>query len=200
MSAHSPRVAPWEDFVLRLIALYKLAKMILFIAIGIGLIRIMHHNVAEILRVYVIEPMHFDPENRILQPILEKASLLTRREIESAGIVAFFYAALFGTEGFGLYFRKHWAEYLVLISTGSLLPIEFYEIFLQLAWWKVGVVVGNLAILFYLAHRLWLDSHTKSSGSDDDDDLSGPTGVNKSRYRKTQSRPDGTGRYISKVP
>lgn len=162
MSARPPRVAPWEDFVLRLIAIYKLAKTVLFLAIGIGLIRIMHHNVGEMLRVYVIDPMHFDPENRLLQPLLEKASALTRHQIESAGIVAFFYALLFGTEGVGLYLRKHWAEYLVLISTASLLPIEFWEIHVHLAWWKIAITVGNLAILLYLAHRLWLDAHTSS--------------------------------------
>jgi uncharacterized membrane protein (DUF2068 family) len=187
MSARSPRVAPWEDFVLRLIAIYKLAKTVLFIAIGIGLIRIMHHNVAEILRVYVLEPMHFDPENRLLQPILEKASLLTRRQIESAGIVAFFYAAVFGAEGFGLYFRKHWAEYMVLISTGSLLPIEFYELFVHLAWWKIGIVVGNLAILLYLSHRLWLDAHSAAGEND-------ASGV-----PRKADRHDRSGRAVSKI-
>ena len=51
---------------------------------------------------------------------------------------------------------------MVLISTGSLLPIEFWEIYLKLAWWKFGVVVGNLLIIVYLVHRLLLDARFKA--------------------------------------
>jgi uncharacterized membrane protein (DUF2068 family) len=165
MSVRPNSVAPWEDFVLRLIAFYKLAKTVLFIGIGIGLMQVMHHNVAELLRVYVIDPLHFDPENRFLREILDKASELTDHRIEFFGYAAFFYAAVFGAEGIGLYLRKHWAEYMVLISTGSLLPVEFYEIYLQLAWWKVWVVLGNLAILIYLIHRLLLDARNSAQYS-----------------------------------
>jgi uncharacterized membrane protein (DUF2068 family) len=163
MSEPLPKVAAWEDVVLRTIAIYKLAKTVIFIAIGVGLIRIMHHNVAEILRVYVIEPMHFDPENTWVQSLLEQASLLKKHQIESAGFVAFFYAIIFFIEGLGLYLRKHWAEYMVLISTGSLLPIEFYEMAVHINWWKIAIIIGNIAILLYLTHRLWLDAHAKEN-------------------------------------
>jgi uncharacterized membrane protein (DUF2068 family) len=98
-----------------------------------------------------------------VQSLLDKASMLKKRQIESAGFVAFFYALIFGVEGVGLYLRRHWAEYMVLISTGSLLPIEFYELAIHVTWLKIFIVVGNLAILLYLAHRLWLDAHAKET-------------------------------------
>jgi uncharacterized membrane protein (DUF2068 family) len=158
MSERPPSVAPWEDFVLRLIAVYKLAKAVIFTALGIGLLRLMHHNVEELLRIYVIDPMRFDPENRLVKWMIDRASELTNRRIAFFSFGAFFYAAVFATEGIGLYFRKHWAEYMVLVSTGSLLPIEVWETYLKWEWWKVGVLAGNLAILLYLIHRLWLDS------------------------------------------
>jgi uncharacterized membrane protein (DUF2068 family) len=159
MSEPLPPVAPWEDFVLRLIAVYKLIKTVVFIGLGVGLLHLMHHNVEEMLRIYVIDPMHFDPENRLLRWVLYSASELTNRRIAFLSGGAFFYAAVFATEGIGLYIRAHWAEYMVLISTGSLLPIEVYETYHQWAWWKAAVLLGNLAILLYLVHRLWLDSH-----------------------------------------
>jgi uncharacterized membrane protein (DUF2068 family) len=158
MSERPLPVAPWEDFVLRLIAVYKLIKAVTFVALGVGLMRLMHHNVAEMLRIYVIDPMRFDPENRLVKWMIDRASELTNRRIEFFFSVAFFYAAIFATEGIGLFLRKHWAEYMVLISTGSLLPIEVWETYLRWEWWKVGVLLGNLAILVYLIHRLWLDS------------------------------------------
>jgi uncharacterized membrane protein (DUF2068 family) len=193
MSARPIKVAPWEDFVLRLIAIYKLAKAALSVSIGIGLLRIRNHNITEMLRVYVIDPLHFDPENRLLKWLLDEASELTPHKIGFISFGAFFYAAVFATEGIGLYLRKHWAEYMVLISTGSLLPVEFFEIYLQLAWWKVGVVVGNLAILIYLIHRLLLDRSSARSN----DSRRGPKLLHDAESTSTT---DDSDRVVSEFP
>ena len=64
--------------------------------------------------------------------------------------ISFFYAALFGTEGVGLYLRKRWAEWFVVIVTGSLLPLEIYEIAHRVTALKIGVMTINLLILGYL--------------------------------------------------
>jgi len=163
MSASTTRVAPWEDFVLRSIAIYKLLHAVFFIAVGFELIKLKHghRDVVEVLNTYIIIPYHLDPENRWVDWMLEKAGMLTPH-LALLGWAAFFYAALFTAEGVGLYMRKHWAEYLVVIVTGSLLPIELYELFVKLAWWKFGVVVGNLLIVTYLIHRLLLDARFKA--------------------------------------
>jgi uncharacterized membrane protein (DUF2068 family) len=202
MSAREIKVAPWENVVLRIIAIYKLAKTALFLGIGIGLLRLMHHDVAEILRVYLIDPMHFDPENRMLKYLLDQASELTSHKIAFFSDVAFFYAALFGAEGFGLYFRKHWAEWVVVFSTGSLLPIEFYEIWIHPAWWKAAVVAGNLAILIYLVHRILLDQRNCARARSEDD-MAGPTGSGKASKlldHPESASSDDSGHVVSEVP
>ena len=79
-----------------------------------------------------------------------------------AGWAAFFYAALFFAEGIGLFLRKHWAEYLVVIVTASLLPLELWELFHKFALWKVAAVAGNLLIVSYLIHRILLDARAKA--------------------------------------
>jgi uncharacterized membrane protein (DUF2068 family) len=165
MSDSNPRVAPWEDFVLRLIALYKFAKAALFFAFGFGLLQLLHRDVSQFLNEYVLE-YHIDPENRLLHKLLswalDHASSLTDHKIRFISYVVFFYGAIFLVEGIGLYLRKHWAEYMVLLSTGLLLPIEFYEIHRKLALWKFGVILGNLLIVAYLIHRLLLDARFKA--------------------------------------
>ena len=162
MAEPDSRVAPWEDYVLRLIAIYKLAKALIAFALGFELLRFMHHNVADFVRDYIIEPYRFDPESRFFKWLLEEAAQLTSHKLAFLGFGAFFYGLIFAAEGFGLYFRKHWAEYMVIISTASLMPIEFWEIYLKLAWWKFGVVAGNVLIIVYLVHRLQLDAHFKA--------------------------------------
>jgi len=165
MSAPAIRVAPWEDFVLRLIAIYKFAKAALFFGFGFGLRQFLHRDVSQFLNDYVVE-YHIDPENRLLHKFLawslDHASNLTDHRIRFISYLIFFYATIFLVEGIGLYFRKHWAEYMVLISTGSLLPIEFYELYHKLAWWKFGVLTGNLLIVAYLVHRILLDARFKA--------------------------------------
>jgi uncharacterized membrane protein (DUF2068 family) len=161
MSAPTTRVAPWEDFVLRLIASWKLLHAVFFTAVGFGLLRLRHHNVVEFLNSYIIIPYHLNPEGRFVDWVLGKAGLLAPHLV-LLGWAAFFYAALFAAEGIGLFLRRHWAEYLVVIVTGSLLPIEIYELWVKLAWWKFGAVVGNLLIVLYLIHRLLLDARFKA--------------------------------------
>jgi uncharacterized membrane protein (DUF2068 family) len=209
MPARPNRVAPWEDNVLRLIGIFKLAKAALFISIGIGLLNLLHKNIVEILRYYVIDPMHFDPENRLLNHLVhwlvDNAGKLTPHGIYLISIVSFFYATVFATEGIGLYLRKHWAEYMVLISTGALLPVEFYEICAHFAAWKLGIAATNLAILLYLVHRLLLDSRAApGTGGRNNDPSAGPTGSARASKHlddpSAASPRDDSSQVVSEVP
>ena len=47
--------------------------------------------------------------------------------------------------------RKHWAEYMTLISTGLFIPLEVFEIWRHFTTVKLGVTIVNVAIVWYLA-------------------------------------------------
>ncbi|AHX12107.1 membrane protein [Dyella jiangningensis] len=68
----------------------------------------------------------------------------------AVGLVAIGYAAIFATEGTGLWLRKHWAEWFTVIATGSLIPLELYEVFHHFTWLKLVALLGNIAIVVYL--------------------------------------------------
>jgi uncharacterized membrane protein (DUF2068 family) len=72
-------------------------------------------------------------------------------------VVALAYAGVEGLEAVGLWLQKRWAEYLTLIVTASLLPVEFYEVVHHLTPFKVLAIVVNLAVVVYLlfAKRLF---------------------------------------------
>jgi len=184
MSAPQTKVALWEDVVLRTIAVYKLIHALFFIALGFGLLRLRHHNPVDFLYNYIILPYHLNPESRMIDWVLDEAQTLTSHKLSILGYAAFFYAALFLAEGIGLYLRKRWAEYVVVVVTRSFLPFEFWEIYLRLAWWKFAVVFGNLMILVYLIHRLMLDSRNLAQRHDDE----GPTAPGEGK----SPPPDGT--------
>lgn len=163
------KMAPWEDFVLRLIAIYKFLHGLLFIGIGFGLIKLKHHDIPQFLLTYIIEPLRVSPENKVVDWVLDEAAKLTDHKLVLLSDAAFFYALLFCIEGVGLFLRKHWAEYFVVIVTGSLLPFEIWTLVLKVEWWKCGAIVGNLLILAYLIHRLRLDFTNAGAPRDVDD-------------------------------
>jgi uncharacterized membrane protein (DUF2068 family) len=109
-----------------------------------------------------VESHHFSPaENWWVDRLLDQVHVLAPH-LSLIGWGFFVSAALFAAEGIGLFLRKHWAEYLVVIGSGSLLPIEIWELWHKLAWWKFGVVVGNLLIVVFLVHRLLLDARLRA--------------------------------------
>jgi uncharacterized membrane protein (DUF2068 family) len=65
-------------------------------------------------------------------------------------IGTFVYAALVITEGCGLLAQQVWAEYLTVIATASLIPVEIYELQKHFTMLKVGVIVINIAMVVYL--------------------------------------------------
>jgi uncharacterized membrane protein (DUF2068 family) len=68
------------------------------------------------------------------------------------GAIVLVYAAVEGIEAFGLWYGKRWAEYLTLIVTASLLPLEIYELAHTVSPFKLVAFAINVAVVAYL---LW---------------------------------------------
>jgi len=68
-------------------------------------------------------------------------------------IAIIFYALVEGTEGVGLAMRRRWAEYLIVIATGFLIPYEIYEVVNRVTLFRAGGLALNVLIVVYLAWR-----------------------------------------------
>ena len=147
MPLEKPKWPSWEDIVLRIIAIYKMVHGLFFIAVGVGLIKLKHQDIPQILNDYVIRPLRFNPENKMVDWVLDEASKLTPTRSRWSATPPFSTPCFSCIEGVGLFLRKHWAEYFVVIVTGSLLPFEIWAMILSVEWWKAGVIFGNLLIL-----------------------------------------------------
>jgi uncharacterized membrane protein (DUF2068 family) len=153
---------------LLLIAADKFLHALLFVVIGIGAHRLLHKDVADEIGI-LADHLHFDPESRLVNFLLEKASLLNDPTLRRIGLVAFSYAAISFAEGIGLYLEKAWGEFLTLAITASFLPWEIFENFRRVTWIRVSLLTINILIFVYL-FRLVLDranlrakSHKRSS-------------------------------------
>jgi uncharacterized membrane protein (DUF2068 family) len=140
---------PW----IFLIGLFKLFKAISLLILGFGLLRLLHRDVATVVQ-HWIEVLRVDPENRFIHRSLVRIFNVTPKELRELSAGTFLYAAIFLTEGVGLLARKHWAEYMTLISTGLFVPLEVYEIYRHFTLLKLAVTVVNVLIVWYLAARI----------------------------------------------
>jgi uncharacterized membrane protein (DUF2068 family) len=132
-----------------LIAAFKLAQATLFIAIAVGALRLLHKDFADFLA-RLAHHLHFNPESRFVDFLLDRASFVNDRMLRRFSIGLFAYATLGLIEGIGLYLEKTWAEYFTLGITASFLPWEILEVFRQVTPIRTALLVVNLLVFFYL--------------------------------------------------
>jgi len=95
-----------------------------------------------------------DPGGHLVNQAIHKITSLSPHRIRELGIVSFIYAGLFLTEGIGLMLLKLWAEWFTVIITGSLVPVEAYELLHHPTALKALILIINIAVVFYLIHHI----------------------------------------------
>jgi uncharacterized membrane protein (DUF2068 family) len=141
-----------HDRGLLMIGLFKLGKALFFFALGVGAIHLLHKDLAdEVLR--LATALKFDQESKFVNLLLEEVDLIDAHRLKQIGFATFAYSALALTEGIGLMMEKVWAEYLTLILTVSFLPWELYELARHPNWFRLSLLLINLAVFGYL---VWL--------------------------------------------
>jgi len=150
--------------LLRLIAVFKLVKALTLIAVGIGALHLTHANNAADTLTKLAERFGFNPGARYLDHALGRIANLPSKDFRDLGIGSFVYAALFLTEGIGLWLAKHWAEWFTAVSTGSLVPLEIFEIHRHPTVTKVIVLLLNIAIVAYLVVQICREQSSQIEG------------------------------------
>jgi uncharacterized membrane protein (DUF2068 family) len=142
--------APKPRFgVLRTIALYKIVKVLLLLAVAYGELRLRDASLAAKLLSWA-QAQPYGLEHRIVTQLLEWFSGLSVSRIHALRMVTLAYAAVFAVEGVGLWMQKRWAEWLTVIITASLIPLEAWEIFFRPTIGKVLILLANVAVVAYL--------------------------------------------------
>jgi uncharacterized membrane protein (DUF2068 family) len=141
-----------RDKWLLLIALFKLFKALLLLIVGASALSLINTDAAAHVARWTAA-LRVDPDNHFVHRLLAKLSFVSDRQLEEVSAGTFFYAALMLTEGVGLWLQKRWAEYFTIFVTGSLIPLEVYELWERLSATKVFVLVVNIAVVVYLIAR-----------------------------------------------
>jgi uncharacterized membrane protein (DUF2068 family) len=145
-----------RDIVIRLIALLKLMKALVLIAVGIGALSMRHDH--SWLGTWT-HALAADPHGTYVAKLVAKIGSLDARELEELGIGSLVYASVFVVEGVGLMLRRMWAEVLTVIVTTSFIPLEIYELAVHKSLAKAAVIVVNVLVVLYLLRRLRRENH-----------------------------------------
>jgi uncharacterized membrane protein (DUF2068 family) len=135
--------------LIRLIAVFKLLKAAFLCVLGLGLFRLLDPEAGRKLAHWV-GSFAWSYNHGLLLEGLNRLTGLTHAQLKELGIGAFLYAALFTVEGIGLWAERRWAEYLTVVATSSLLPLEIYELIIKTTLPRGAAFAVNLLIVVYL--------------------------------------------------
>lgn len=153
--------APRHDRALAVIAVFRLAKAVVLALAGVAALRLLSPRVEAVARAW-LDALPFAVEHRLLRQTVSKWLSASSGRKEIAAAIAFAYAALFATEGIGLWLERIWAEYLTIIATVSFVPFELYEVAQRPSAFRIAVLLANVFIVGYLIWRVRVSRKTKA--------------------------------------
>jgi uncharacterized membrane protein (DUF2068 family) len=139
--------------VLRVIAAERFLRGLLLLAAGFYLLTHLSHDFGRLAE-RLIRQIELDPQQPVLHRFLVRLHDLHRHALKVAGIGALAYGGLELVEGAGLWLDQLWAEYLTVIATSLLIPIEVYELIRHPTLLKAGGIAVNVAIVAFLVWNL----------------------------------------------
>jgi len=142
--------APLARFgLLRTIALYKLLKVVILLLAAYGEIRLHDATLsAKILSWASARPQGL--EHDLVTRAITWFSGLSESRVHAMRLITLTYAAVFAVEGVGLWMQRRWAEWLTVIITASLIPLELWELIHTPSLGACLVIVANMLIVGYL--------------------------------------------------
>jgi uncharacterized membrane protein (DUF2068 family) len=142
-----------QSKALHAIALFEGVKGLAAITASVGLLSLAHHDVRA-MAYALIGHFHLDPDAHYPRILLNDATLLANANLRQAVLLAWAYAAIRLTEGYGLWKDRAWAEWLAAASGAVYLPLELSHMLARTTVINGMVLTGNMAVVAYMVVRL----------------------------------------------
>jgi uncharacterized membrane protein (DUF2068 family) len=147
-----------RDQLIEMIAIFKFMKAAGLIAIAFGAIKMLDPATGDMLSRW-INALASTSAHPHIENYLIRLNNFSARRVQEFGVVALLYATLFMIEGIGLWHEARWAEYLTVIATSTLVPLEVYELLQRLTLARGAALIVNLAAVAYLVWRIRHPEH-----------------------------------------
>jgi uncharacterized membrane protein (DUF2068 family) len=130
---------------LALIIAWKVAKATTLALAGVLLLLSLGRGVDRLVS-GIGQALHVAPD--------QLSEWLTKRNLGASAVGLLGVSAFNVVEALGLHYRKRWAAWLTIVATASLVPLEIYRIALRPGPLRIGVLLVNAVIVWYLVRRV----------------------------------------------
>jgi uncharacterized membrane protein (DUF2068 family) len=145
---------------LKLIAIFKIVKGVLLLAIGFSLLVLNSRTRwLDAISDWADEEILLVHGKIVLYLLSKLQAVLADGQLRVPGLLALFYSAILFTEGIGVYLQKRWAEYLMVFATATLIPFEVRHIYHRPGIVGVVVLAVNCFIVWFLYRVLKRETH-----------------------------------------
>jgi uncharacterized membrane protein (DUF2068 family) len=139
---HGPRLLPW-------IAAERAIRGLVLLVAGVYLLSHTGTNLGS-LADRLARAIEIDTRRPFVRHFVDRLGHLSHHQVTLFGIAALAYGVLEIVEGYGLWRRYRWAEWLTVIATSLLIPVELYELVHKPSLLKAGGLAVNVLIVIYL--------------------------------------------------
>jgi uncharacterized membrane protein (DUF2068 family) len=165
--AHGPAILQGARRVryLKLIALFKIAKGLLLLVLGVSLLFLnARTRWMDALSNWTADEILLKHTNVVRFLLHKLQAVLAGGTLHATGLLALFYSALFFVEGIGVYMQRRWAELLMIFEAAALIPLEVRHLWHRPSVVGALILLANCFIVWFLYRVLKRDKVKAHSG------------------------------------
>src|SRR5881409_509377 len=150
---------------LKLIALFKIAKGVLLLLLGVSLLFLnARTRWMDALSNWTADEILMEHSRAVTYLLHKLQAVLAGGVFRATGLLALSYSAILFTEGIGVYLEQRWAELLMIFATAALIPLEVRHIWHHPGLVGVLILLANCFIVWFL-YRVLKRDKTKPHAS-----------------------------------
>lgn len=156
--AHVPAILQGQRRVryLKIIAVFKIAKGVLLFVLGFSLL-FLNARVIWLDRIsdWAEQEILLGHTKAVIFLLNKLQDMLAGGALRATGLLALFYCAVLLTEGIGVYMQKRWAEWVMIVATGALIPLEVRHLWHRFTSHRPSlaallILIANCFIVWFL--------------------------------------------------
>lgn len=151
LSEAEPKVSQNRVRYLKIIAIFKLAKGLLVLVLGVSLLFLnARAGFLDAISDWVADEILLEHSRAVAWLLNKLQAILAGGALRASGLLALFYASVLLTEGIGVYLQQRWAEYLMVFATATLIPLEIRHIWHRPSLTGFCILAVNCFIVWFL--------------------------------------------------
>ena len=162
--AHEPAILQGTRRLryLRLIAIFKIAKGVLLLVLGVSLLFLnARTGWMDGLSNWIADEILLKHSKSVAFLLHKLQVVMVGGTLRATALLALFYAVILLTEGIGVYMQQRWAEFLMIFATATLIPIEIRHLWHHPDLIGVLILLANCFIVWFLYRVLKRDRATE---------------------------------------